>query len=406
MAVTNFNDFHLLPSYNSLITLPKGSKFFYLPGRIPIGYNPHTGRFEKLTSYKGEKVFALSVFLPPSYLRLYNPSYFTEEPINLPLWAYTPCGYYGGKFYATAKRVDPRIRQLPHFYNDVEVKKGVRVFLKRFPNNRLYRHLAHCALYYNCLAAKNLFLKRWEAPLPTSPTCNARCIGCLSLQENGLASHQRIKFVPSIEEMYQLMFVHFQEAKEPIVSFGQGCEGEPLINAKIIAKAVKRVRKNTLKGTININTNGSIPEAVKLLCEAGVDSFRVTLNSARKEFYYRYFKPSGYDFEDVIKSIRIAKRYKKFVSVNLLIFPGFTDSYEEMKAFFKFIRDTNIDMVQLRNLNIDPDYFLREMKIENKGTAGMDVFVKELRSRFPYLKIGYFNLSKKMFFTFKNFLIK
>ena len=35
--------------------------------------------------------------------------------------------------------------------------------------NRLFRHLETCALTYGCPAAKNLFLCRYEAPLPTSP---------------------------------------------------------------------------------------------------------------------------------------------------------------------------------------------------------------------------------------------
>jgi hypothetical protein len=57
-------------------------------------------------------------------------------------------------------------------------------------------------MFYHCFAAKNIFVGRWEAPLPTSPTCNARCVGCLSLQEGECpASQDRIQFVPTPEEI-------------------------------------------------------------------------------------------------------------------------------------------------------------------------------------------------------------
>ena len=125
----------------------------------------------------------MAAFLPPSYLRLANSSFLEKEKSILPLWAYTACGFYGGKLYATAIRIDKKTRQLPHFYKDTKLlTKKVTKTLSLFPNNRLYKHLAHCALNYNCLAAKNLFLNRWEAPLVTSNICNSKCLGCLSLR--------------------------------------------------------------------------------------------------------------------------------------------------------------------------------------------------------------------------------
>ena len=65
--------------------------------------------------------------------------------------------------------------------------------IAEYPKNRLLKHLEKCAMFYHCFAAKNIFAGRWEAPLPTSPTCHARCIGCLSLQEGECpASQDRI----------------------------------------------------------------------------------------------------------------------------------------------------------------------------------------------------------------------
>lgn len=384
-----------LPREEELIKVPKGSAFFYLPGRLPIGYNPSTNKFEVVDSFKGKEVFALGVHLIPAYLRLYYPPYLTKTKITLPLWAYAACGYYGGKFFAAAKRVDKRTRQSPGFYNTREIVKGINIFLKKFPENKLINHLKTCALVYNCLAAKNFFLRRWEAPLPVSRTCNARCQGCLSYQEeNCLASHSRIDFKVSLRELTEVMQEHLLFAKEPIVSFGQGCEGEPLLEAKLISSAIRDVREKTKKGTIHMNTNGSLPPNIELICQAGIDSFRFTLNSTREETYNYYFKPVNYTFSDVCKSIKIAKKYKKFVSINLLIFPGVSDKKEEIKSLLKFLKKYKIDMLQLRNLNIDPSNYCPGRTSRN-NIAGIYNFVKIIKREFPQLRTGYFNIPQR-----------
>ena len=39
----------------------------------------------------------------------------------------------------------------------------------------------------------------------------------------------------------------------------------------------------------------------------GLDSIRISLNSARPDFYRAYYRPRGYDFEDVVASIALAR---------------------------------------------------------------------------------------------------
>lgn len=390
-----------VPTEDELIALPAGSKIFYLPGRIPAGFNSKTCGFETVSSFRGKPAFAVAAFLIPAYLRLHHPAASLRQTClpagrvqNLPLWAYTAAGFYGGKFYAAAMRIDPRVRQSPRFYESRAVKKAVRSFLNKYPDNRLYRHLANCALNYNCLAAKNLFLRRWEAPLPTARACNAGCLGCLSLQEDTCisASHQRIAFWPAAEEIAQVMIEHLKIAREPIVSFGQGCEGEPLLHADTIAGAVALARKETFRGTINMNTNASLPKKVELLCKAGMDSFRVSLSSPDEKNYNIYFRPRGYKFCDVLRSIAAAKKHKKFVSINLFVFPGFTDSPSEVKALIDFVGQHKIDMIQWRNLNIDPDYYWERLGKIGGDCIGIKNLVELVRRRFPRLKMGYFNL--------------
>ena len=99
----------------------------------------------------------------------------------------------------------------------------------------------------------NFFLGRWEAPLPTSPICNAACLGCISLQSEDVpsASQDRITFVPTAEEVAGGVAVpHFNRAQRPVVSFGQGCEGEPLLQAKLLERSVTKIREKTKGGLL------------------------------------------------------------------------------------------------------------------------------------------------------------
>lgn len=171
-------------------------------------------------------------------------------------------------------------------------------------------------------------LGRYEAPLPTSVVCNAACLGCISLQtENNLCACQdRIAFIPDPEEIAGVAIEHIKKVDKAVVSFGQGCEGEPLTSANAIEPAVKIIRAETDKGTINLNTNASLPDAVARLCRAGLDSMRVSMNSVRPSCYTTYFRPKSYGFDHVVRSIKTAKDHGKFVAINYLNCPGFTDS--------------------------------------------------------------------------------
>ena len=164
-----------------------------------------------------------------------------------------------------------------------------------------------------------------------------------------------------------------------------------------IEPAVRLIREKTDKGTINLNTNAGLPRHVEALCRAGLDSMRVSLNSVRENCYTAYFRPRSYTFSDVLKSIKIAKGLGKFVSVNYLNCPGFTDSKKEAAAFLGFAGDTGIDMIQWRNLNFDPNLYFRLMKaVEDPGPPlGMETVMKRISERFPNLIHGYFNPPKK-----------
>jgi pyruvate-formate lyase-activating enzyme len=276
-----------------------------------------------------------------------------------------------------------------------DVVAGVERMRKIMPENRLRRHLERCALEYGCPAGKNFFLRRYEAPLPTSQACNARCLGCISLQQDsGIAcSQNRIDFTPDPEEIAQVALAHIEKVRNSVVSFGQGCEGDPLLAAHVIQPAIEMIRAGTGRGTINMNTNGSMPDVLKRLFSAGLDSIRVSMNSVRPDCYAAYFRPVSYEFSDVIRSIDMALEMGKFVSINYLNLPGFTDSPEEVSALTNFLETHRVSQIQWRNLNYDPLLYWNAMNqaAQNGPPMGMHQAVEQVRRRFPEIMHGYFN---------------
>jgi pyruvate-formate lyase-activating enzyme len=317
---------------------------------------------------------------------------------TLPLWAYAAVGWRDGKFWTTGLLIDPDPHWNPkHFKNDHSLTQRVNLILIKNRNNRLYKQLARCALEYHCFAAKNVFFRRWECPLPTSPSCNADCLGCISLQPSECcpASQERIDFVPTVDEVLGVALPHLREAEDAIVSFGQGCEGEPLMQWRLLEESIQHLREKTDRGTINLNTNGSLSSRVEKLCERGLDSIRVTLNSPHPKYYRHYHRPKGYTFNQVLESLIIAKKRGVYTSINLLVFPGFTDREGEVEGLIELIKKTDLDLIQMRNLNIDPDLYLEAM---GKGQGlGIPKMIEILTEEFPSLQFGYFNRNKKNF---------
>jgi molybdenum cofactor biosynthesis enzyme MoaA len=190
---------------------------------------------------------------------------------------------------------------------------------------------------------------------------------------------------------------HLEEAEDAIISFGQGCEGEPLLQWRLLEKAILGLREKTDRGTINLNTNGSFPKHLGRLCNAGLNSVRITLNSPHLKSYNRYHRPRGYSFREVVDSLVQAKEKRIYTSINLLVFPGFTDREKEVEGLIELIHQTGLDLIQMRNLNIDPDLYL---KVMGKGDGmGISKMIHILKSEFPSLQFGYFNRTKENFYS-------
>ncbi len=377
------------PLEDEVVPLPPGSDVYSMPGHCPVGLVPGTDEMEVL-----EGVTAAAAFASPAWLRLNHPA---TEPLPgaaaLPLFAYAPLGWANGRFYTTAIRVDRSNRQDPRRFDLAAIGEAADKLVADYPQNRLIEHLRHCAMIYGCRAAQNFFLGREEGPLPTSPTCNARCAGCLSKDPAGhvRASHDRISFVPSPQEIAETALIHIGRVRNAVVSFGQGCEGEPLMVADTIEAGIRLIRAGTSRGTINLNTNGSRPDAVHRLIDAGLDSIRLSINSFRPDCYDAYYRQNGYRLDDVLSSGRLVHDSGGFVSVNYLVFPGVTDTPEELSAAIDGLKACGADFIQMRNLNIDPGLYLDTVGRPVSEPSGLVEVMNVIQSELPGIRFGYFN---------------
>lgn len=373
-----------------LIPLPDGATLSMMPERLAVGLDDKGDR-QVVSAQRG---WALAALLPIGYTRVRLPGY--EMPPGaepLPFFGYTAVAGWHGRLYVAGVRTDNPERWLSRNYDARRLESLVHRRMAAEPANRLLAHHAHCALDYRCPTASNLFFGRWEAACAVSAGCNARCVGCISKQEEeGLVSPQdRLTFTPSEQEIIDAAVAHLESAEDGIFSFGQGCEGEPLLQFKLIERAIRGVRARTRRGTLNINTNASNPHSLAKLYAAGLDSLRASTISARRETYDAYYRPIGYTFEHVKKSLILARDAGVYSSINLLCFPGLIDCEDEIAALVTFLRETGVRLVQLRNLNIDPEVLWPRVARPTGRPLGMRTLIDTLRRDLPDVTIGNFS---------------
>lgn len=372
--------------------LPSGASLVLVPGGVPLGLTKK-GRFTELTRNPWGKgaTWAVAALLPQGYTRTLLPAYMRqarERP--LPLLGYTAVAMRDGALYVAARCTDDPVRWDPAHYDSVDLSRRVRAKLDLRSENRILRHLAHCALEYHCFTAQNIFYGRWEGGIPVSSVCNAACLGCISQQPADCcpAPQGRISFQPTTREVLEVALPHLTDGgEEAIVSFGQGCEGEPALQADTIAAAIGLLRRETKRGTINMNSNGGYTTGVRDICRSGLDAIRISLISALDDTYNAYYQPRGYALTDVRRSLETAVAQGVYTSLNLLVLPGLTDRADEVRALVALLRETGVSLVQLRNLNIDPDWLLRRLPESRSEIIGLTGLLKALQE-VPGLNVG------------------
>jgi pyruvate-formate lyase-activating enzyme len=375
-----------------LIPLPEGATLVSLPDTRALGVDPRTG---KTVAVPGEAT-AVGALLPQGFTRLLLPGYAKREGAGtLPLFGYTAVVWKDDGFYVAAEQSDDPERWNPLTARDCEVEAAVKKITSLYPENRIWQHLTTCALEYGCLTSRNTFLERWEGALPVSSTCNAGCVGCISEQPEDApfpSPQVRMNFKPTVDEMVELMLHHLLQSQDEhaIISFGQGCEGEPSTRGKDIAEAIRRVRAQTQRGFININTNAGLTDMIKLIVDAGLDLMRVSTISAIPEHYDAYYRPRLYGVDDVGRSLKYAADKGVYTSINYLIFPGVTDREEEIEAMIEFVNQNEVKLIQMRNLNIDPEYYLEFIPKARGELLGMKTMLEIFRNECPNTVIGSF----------------
>lgn len=429
------------PGKKDLMEVPEGWDLMAMPGTLPIGYDPTTGGFVPVRELTvddddGKRTFkpcAVGVHPPPGFVRTHHPAaeYLDTTHIDeklkrsgagrltiyeekndvieppkqtggdgdsrpgLPLWAYTAVGFGKRGPVAALFQGDETSRWSPDLFYQPDLKALVDKRLAADPDNRVLKQIAGCATDYLCCCAQNVFYGRWEGAVPIAPACTAACLGCLSKDpEWGTPVPQkRLKFSPTPEEISRVMATHLESADEPMMSFGQGCEGEPTMNGPVLVESVRLTRERTKRGVININTNGSRPEVVRQAAKAGASALRVSLNTFDPEMYTAYYRPADYTFETVMETFRVGRDEGMFISINLLIWPGWTDRMAEVDAISALVEDGCLHMVQLRNLCVDAGHFRTVLPPREKRgmLIGMRPFALELHRRHPKLRFGTFN---------------
>ncbi|HEY0613244.1 MAG TPA: radical SAM protein [Candidatus Elarobacter sp.] len=343
------------PRREELIPAPPGTVTTMLPGRVPLLSGG--GAASRRT--------ALAALLPAGYTRLLLPAYRRQaDAPDLPLFGYTFAGVVDDELHVAAMRTDESEDWTPRYFREGELESLIRGRQAQDPRNRTLAQLGVCSREYGCFTAQNVFLERGEAALPVSPTCNAACVGCISElpPDAGMPSPQtRVAFEADAGDVARIAIRHLERVPDGIVSFGQGCEGEPLLRVTTIERAIASIRMARPNGTINLNTNGSLPKSLARLIDAGLQAVRISLNSFRPDVYAAYYRPAGYDLDDVLASIALAVQRGMRVSLNYLTHPGVTDERSEVEALERFLRAHPVAMVQTRTLNIDPERYFAQV---------------------------------------------
>jgi molybdenum cofactor biosynthesis enzyme MoaA len=374
-----------------LIPLPDGVTLSMMPDRLAVG-EKRSGEHQIIAQTRG---WAAAALLPIGYTRTFLPAYEkVPDTEPLPFFGYSAVAGMQGRLYVAALRTDDPHKWHPRAFNKRTLSRLVSEKKAAHPNNRIIAQHAHCALDYSCPTASNLFFGRWEMAIAVSPGCNARCIGCISKQEEEdlISPQDRLTFIPSVEEIVEVAVPHLEQAEDAIVSFGQGCEGEPLLQWRRIEQAIRATRAKTDRGVININTNASNPRWLQRLYDAGLDTIRASTISGHPETYTAYYRPLGYTFEDVKESLKRARDAGVYSSINLLSFPSMIDREREVEALLEFVKETGLRLIQLRNLNIDPEVLLPRMPaLDSMGKAlGMRAMIEIIRREAPEVEIGNF----------------
>ncbi|HEV8671376.1 MAG TPA: radical SAM protein [Candidatus Limnocylindria bacterium] len=335
---------------------------------------------------------AVAAVVPRGHLRTQLPAYAdaTDKPDLTPRAYAAVAADDGGELMVAAVLIDSDPTRDAEAYPKNEIAAKVNDALRSRPADRLIRQLARCAREYGCRAAANAFYGRWECALPIAAPPNEHPPTALALRLDGEADpREPAAFHATADEVAALATRHIA-AGGTLVSFGRACEGEPLLVSRSIEDAMRLIRATTRSGTIHVETNGSVPAALRRLTASGLDAVTIRLASARADTYEALHRPEGYRFTDVRASIRVAAEQHLATSLLIPVLPGVFDRSEEIAAIVDLAGELREgSAILLRDLAADP---LRALALVKGGETRVGVAraLERLREELPHLRIGSF----------------
>ncbi|HEY6537571.1 MAG TPA: radical SAM protein [Candidatus Dormibacteraeota bacterium] len=378
---------------SSFIPLPERATLMHLPERVALGRRVGDGAVAPVK----QGGLAVAAVLPVGYLRLLFPAYLEmagPRP-TLPLYGYAAVADRDGEVVVAAARSDEFSPWTGRRPSPQRLRAAVERAQRQMPKSRVIGQLSVCALEHGCLTAQNTFLRRFEGALPTSAACNADCLGCISLQtDSGAPTPQpRMPRAPTAADLVEVGTYHLEGAagqgEAGMVSFGQGCEGEPLLRERELVQVVTELRRRFPLATVHINTNGSDPAALGRLLEAGLNSCRISVFSFHQDLFAAYYRPRGYAITEVLECARVARRQGAQLTVNLLAFPGVSDTAGELDLTVRTLGELGVEQVQLRSLNVDPLWLMSRLPPLGAG-QGLGCLTETLRQELPRVRLGNF----------------
>src|SRR4029077_1090147 len=122
------------------------------------------------------------------------------------------------------------------------------------------------------------------------------------------------------------------------------------------------------------------------------NSVRISAISFTDNVFRAYYRPVGYGLDEVLACGRLVRDAGGQVCLNLLTFPGLTDTAAELERTAAACRDMGVQQIQWRSLNVDHDWLIDVLRLRRAtgDGIGMRAAYDELRTRLPGVEHGNF----------------
>ena len=365
----------LAPETSQLMPMPEQSQLVDLLGRNAIGYDASLSNFIPFREYGGKRVYPVACVLNSNHLQLMRTAFSTNlDAPRLAEYNYTAVGILDGQHFVAAQTIRDQVSGILDEATKTEAADTAASLSGKFPGNQIAEYWAtNWKSEFRSTSALNFILQRGRLVLPLS---------VLKSGSHGEDSRKPVQ--PTTRELIDVAVAHLEHASEAEVCFAVDVRNETTI-----AEIVAQVRKQTRRGIIEISAHGNNPSAIRAVCELQIDRMVIKLNSLQEEYFQRLHQSNNVLFKNVIESIETAGQFSSELVLHYDVFPGLTDHPEEMDALSHALRTQKINALRPVNLNIDPDWYVDELRLFNlsREQIGMNAWLEEIRNRFENITL-------------------